>query len=76
MKRIINVLGLVALALPAQSVQGADWPQWGGSPARNNTPDGKDIPVEWNVGKFDRKTGGWLRQNRGIESGLGAATAL
>ncbi|MBN2476755.1 MAG: PQQ-binding-like beta-propeller repeat protein [Pirellulales bacterium] len=38
----------------------ADWPQWGGSPARNNTPDGKDIPVEWNVGDFDYRTGKWL----------------
>ncbi|MFZ1933272.1 MAG: PQQ-binding-like beta-propeller repeat protein [Thermoguttaceae bacterium] len=38
----------------------ADWPQWGGSPARNNTPDGKNIPVEWDVGKFDEKSGRWL----------------
>ncbi len=63
MKQIINVLGLIALALPAQCSHGADWPQWGGSPARNNTPDGKDIPIEWNVGKFDRKTGGWLGES-------------
>ena len=26
-----------------------DWPQWGGSSYRNNTPDGKDIPTEWNL---------------------------
>ena len=26
-----------------------DWPQWGGSPFRNNTPLGKDIPTEWDV---------------------------
>jgi outer membrane protein assembly factor BamB len=26
-----------------------DWPQWGGSPARNNVPEGKNIPVEWDV---------------------------
>lgn len=26
-----------------------DWPQWGGSPHRNNTPDAKNIPTEWNV---------------------------
>jgi len=37
----------------------ADWPQWGGSPTRNNTPDGKNIPVEWNAGKFDQKSGRW-----------------
>ena len=42
------------------SLAAADWPQWGGSPARNNTPDGKNIPVEWNVGKFDQKSGRWL----------------
>jgi hypothetical protein len=26
-----------------------DWPMWGGSPARNNTPEGKNIPSEWDV---------------------------
>jgi hypothetical protein len=36
-----------------------DWNQWGGSPVRNNTPEGKNIPSEWEVGEFDRKTGEW-----------------
>ena len=26
-----------------------DWPQWGGSPLRNNVPEGKNIPTEWDV---------------------------
>ncbi len=26
-----------------------DWPQWGGSYSRNNTPEGKNIPVKWDV---------------------------
>lgn len=26
-----------------------DWPQWGGSSHRNNTPQGKNIPHEWNL---------------------------
>jgi outer membrane protein assembly factor BamB len=26
-----------------------DWPMWFGSPYRNNTPDGKNIPVKWNI---------------------------
>lgn len=26
-----------------------DWPQWGGSPYRNNTPSGENIPTEWDV---------------------------
>lgn len=34
-----------------------DWPQWGGSALRNNTPHGENIPAEWAVGRFDRKTG-------------------
>jgi outer membrane protein assembly factor BamB len=62
MKRIIHALGLIALALPSQSLPGADWPQWGGSPARNNVPEGKNIPVTWNVGKFDRQTQRWLSE--------------
>jgi outer membrane protein assembly factor BamB len=38
----------------------ADWPQWGGSPARNNVSDATNLPAEWNVGRFDPKTGAWL----------------
>ena len=38
----------------------ADWPQWGGSPTRNNTPVGRNIPAEWDIGKFDKKSGNWL----------------
>jgi outer membrane protein assembly factor BamB len=26
-----------------------DWPQWGGSPSRNNVPDATNIPITWNV---------------------------
>ena len=39
-----------------------DWPQWAGSSMRNNTPNGKNIPTEWNVGEFDPKTGEWKKQ--------------
>ena len=28
----------------------ADWPQWGGSRARINTPLGRNIPIDWDVG--------------------------
>lgn len=30
-------------------VKAKDWPQWGGSYLRNNTPEGEDIPTEWEV---------------------------
>ncbi|MDZ4659966.1 MAG: PQQ-binding-like beta-propeller repeat protein [Bythopirellula sp.] len=36
-----------------------EWNQWGGTPERNNVPVGKDIVTEWNVGKFDYRTGAW-----------------
>jgi outer membrane protein assembly factor BamB len=36
-----------------------EWNQWAGSPVRNNTPVGKNIPTEWNPGEFDNKTGEW-----------------
>ena len=36
-----------------------DWNQWGGSTVRNNTPQGKNIPTEWEVGEFDDQTGAW-----------------
>eukprot|EP00913_Durusdinium_trenchii_P023310 g21888.t1 len=30
-------------------VRPGDWPQWGGSRMRNNTPEGKNIPTNWNI---------------------------
>ena len=31
------------------TVKKADWPQWGGSKYKNNTPPGTNIPTEWDV---------------------------
>jgi outer membrane protein assembly factor BamB len=39
-----------------------DMNQWGGSPARNNVAEGKNIPSEWEPGDFDKKTGKWLKE--------------
>jgi len=36
-----------------------DWPQWGGSPSRNAVARSKGLPVRWDAGKLDRKTGQW-----------------
>lgn len=36
-----------------------DWPQWGGTRERNNVPSAKNLPQEWNIGKFDRRSGDW-----------------
>ena len=38
-----------------------DWPQWGGTSYRNNTPIAAGLPITWNVGEFDRQTGEWIR---------------
>ena len=40
-----------------------DWPQWGGTASRNNTPQGRNIPTDWNVGEFERRTGKWNDAN-------------
>ena len=29
----------------------------------NNTPQGKNIPTEWNIGAFDAKTGKWIKDD-------------
>ena len=51
----------VALQRSADAKVGPhDWPQWGGSSVRNNTPEGKNIPSHWEVGEFNRKTGEWI----------------
>ena len=42
------------------TVPARDWPQWGGNSYHNNTPIGKNIPIEWKVGEFDRQTQEWI----------------
>lgn len=37
------------LRISEMDVKPLDWPQWGGSSLRNNTPLGKDIPTDWDV---------------------------
>ncbi|MBX7165029.1 MAG: PQQ-binding-like beta-propeller repeat protein [Pirellulales bacterium] len=39
-----------------------DWGQWGGSTIRNNTPEGQNIPTEWEPGEFDEDTGEWKKE--------------
>ena len=41
-----------------QNVGAGDWNQWGGSPVRNNVPEAKNLPHEWEVGEFDNE-GKW-----------------
>lgn len=36
-----------------------DWPQWGGSRLRNNTPHDQNIPTSWDIGEFDRRSRAW-----------------
>lgn len=52
---------LVAEYADVEEVQtsGGDWPQWGGTREKNNVPGAKNLPLEWNIGRFDRKTGAW-----------------
>ena len=40
-------------ALGKMKVGKYDWPQWGGSSYRNNTPLGENIPAKWNLATGD-----------------------
>ena len=46
---IADEANLEGYRLPKLKVGPRDWPQWGGTSIRNNTPFGKDIPTDWNV---------------------------
>jgi len=47
---------------PAKTAgKSGDWNQWGGSPERNNTPEATNIPDDWEIGDFDKKTGDWVK---------------
>lgn len=46
-----------------------DWPQWGGSSLRNNTPAGKNIPTDWDIGGYQHETGVTLRRTGHVPAG-------
>ena len=56
---------------------GGDWPQWGGTRHKNNTPNVTGLPITWNIGRFDRQTGDWDKskaENIAWYSRLGSQT--
>ena len=54
----MGIVCVLAQAVVAEEPN-VEWNQWGGSAVRNNTPVGHNIPTEWNVGRFDYRTGEW-----------------
>ncbi len=52
-------VGLGAREPASAADTAAAWPQWGGTPARNNVAEAGRLPVRWDVGKRDRKSGQW-----------------
>ena len=54
-----GVAGYPKYAAEVVGVGANDWAQWGGSSIRNNTPEAKNIPIDWNPGDFDPEHGAW-----------------
>src|SRR5262245_8736199 len=53
---VVVVFGVPSAPARQEAQAGSgDWPQWGGSPARNNAPEAANIASDWEVGKYDRK---------------------
>jgi outer membrane protein assembly factor BamB len=60
-------LACLAIAAALAAFQGAsaaadaarDWPEWGGSSARNNVSPARNLPIQWAVGEFDQQSGKW-----------------
>ena len=49
-------------AISKMKVGKADWPCWGGWSHRNNTPQGKNILTDWDVGNYDEDANEWSDQ--------------
>jgi outer membrane protein assembly factor BamB len=46
-----NPTALALAEIASHKVKPHDWPMWGGWTARNNTPEGKNIPIKWDAEK-------------------------
>ena len=51
--------GIVGNSSENAVIKPGDWAQWGGSSYRNNTPIGENVPDDWDIGEFDRRTAEW-----------------
>lgn len=51
MKRELAIAALLACLVVAASASGADWPQWGGTDARNMVSSEKGLPDWFDCGK-------------------------
>lgn len=60
---LVLSLALVCSQAWAESDGPKQTAQMGGSSARNNVAHGKNIPTQWEVGSFDRKTGDWKSES-------------
>ncbi len=56
---LLGIVGITRMALAAEGPGPADWPQWGATAARNNVSPAKKLPVTWDIGQIDHKTGLW-----------------
>jgi len=52
---------IVPVTATTAVISSGDWNQWGGSSGRNNVPESTNVPKQWDVGGFDRKTGEWKK---------------
>lgn len=64
----------IAKDLAKLKVGPKDWPQWGGWSGKNNTPNGKNIPIEWDIDdgtniKWSAKLGSQTYGNPAIANG-------
>lgn len=64
----------IAKDLAKLKVGPKDWPQWGGWSSKNNTPNGKNIPIEWDIDdgtniKWSAKLGSQTYGNPAIANG-------
>ncbi len=64
----------IAKDLAKLKVGPKDWPQWGGWSGKNNTPDGRNIPTEWDIDdgtniKWSAKLGSQTYGNPAIANG-------
>jgi len=50
-KAVFDPVAAAQAEIAKLNVGKADWPQWGGSAYKNNTPPGVNIPTSWNIEK-------------------------
>ena len=69
LRRLLFACSLVVTVSAAADTIADDWPMYGRDRTHNAVSPERNPPTDWEVGKFDTKTGNWVGSRKRFKRG-------